>query len=317
MALTIFNAERRDVGAVTPFSLDIEAGGENWVSVTLEQAGAYGAYIPGTEYGGLLEKVTETTDSRFYKYEGHTWRGLLSQKVLEPPSGEDYYMTPAGDASDILGTLIGSRFSGLIAASSAAAGITVSAHQYSRYCTLLEGIEELCRANGLKLVLTAERGGDGLTICTATLAQAVNIGAVYGEDSRYKMRWTDDGTGINHLICLGSGELKDRHVLHLYADAAGTISTTQTITGLAERTAVYDYGNIENNADLEKEGRKRFRELLSARRLEVDEFPDALKIGDSITSRRGDVSYMAPIDRIIVKCKNGRYSTEYRIKEET
>lgn len=315
MALIIFNAERHDVGTAKPFSLDIEAGGENWISVTLEEQGVYGAYIPGTEFGGLLEKVTETTDSRFIKYEGHTWRGLLSRKILTPPPGADYYTTPAGDAQDVLETLIGGRFDWLIRAA-ASTGVSVAAHQYSRYCTILEAIEELCRDNGLKLELEADNH-DGYTICFAALTPAVNIGAVYGEDSRYKMRWTDDGTGINHLICLGSGELRDRYVLNLYADTAGNIGTTQTITGLAERTAVYDYGSIENNADLEKEGRKRFRELLSARRLEVDEFPDDLKIGDSITSRRGDVSYTAPIDRIIVKYKNGRYATEYRIKEET
>ena len=315
MALIIFNTERHDVGTAKPFALDIEAGGENWMSVTLEESGVYGAYVPGTEFGGLLEKVTETTDTRLIKYEGHTWRGLLSQKVLEPPPGADYYTTPAGDAQDVLETLIGGRFDWLIRAA-ARAGVSVTAHQYSRYCTILEAIEELCRDNNLKLELEADNH-DGYTICLAALTPAVNIGAVYGEDSRYKMRWTDDGTGINHLICLGSGELRDRYVLNLYADTAGNISTTKTITGLAERTAVYDYGSIESNADLEKEGRKRFRELLSSRRLEVDEFPDALKIGDSITSRRGDFSYAAPIDRIIVKCKNGRYVTEYRIKEAT
>lgn len=315
MALIIFNAERHDVGTAKPFALDIEAGGENWMSVTLEEQGVYGVYIPGTEFGGLLEKVTEISDSRFIKYEGHTWRGLLARKILTPPPGADYYTTPAGDAQDVLETLIGGRFDWLIRAA-ASTGVSVAAHQYSRYCTILEAIEELCRDNGLKLELEADNH-NGYTICLAALTPAVNIGAVYGEDSRYKMRWTDDGTGINHLICLGSGELRDRYVLNIYADAAGNISLTQTITGLAEREAVYDYGNIESNADLEKEGRKRFRELLSARRLEVDEFPDDLKIGDSITSRRGDVSYTAPIDRIIVKCKNGRYSTEYRIKEET
>lgn len=315
MELILFDTDRRDVGAVKPFALDIEAGGENWMSVTLAERGVYGAYIPGTELGGLLEKVTETTDSAFMKYEGHTWRGLLARKILAPPPGADYYTTAAGDAQTALEELIGGRYEWLIRAA-ASTGVSVAAHQYTRYCTILEAIEELCAANGLKLELEADRHS-GYMMCLAALTPAVNVGAVYGEDSRYKIRWTDDRTGINHLICLGSGELRNRYVLNLYADAAGNISTTQTITGLAERTAVYDYGNIEDNADLEKEGRKRFRELLSARRLEVKELPDDLKIGDTATARRGGVSYTAPVDRIIAKYKNGRYSVEYRIKEAT
>jgi hypothetical protein len=152
-------------------------------------------------------------------------------------------------------------------------------------------------------------------MCLAGLKPATTIEAIYGEDSRYKMRWTQDGTGINHLICLGSGQLRDRYVLHLYADETGAISTTQTITGLAERVAVYDYGNIEDNADLEKEGREHFKELLSYRQLEIESAPDSLKIGDIVTARRGSVSYSAPIDRIIAKVKNGRLVTECRIKE--
>ena len=45
----------------------------------------------------------------------------------------------------------------------------------------------------------------------------------------------------NHLICLGSGELKNRIVLHFYADERGNISTTQTLFGIDERTTTYNY----------------------------------------------------------------------------
>lgn len=314
MDLILFNSVRHDIGSVVPYSFDCEAGGENWISATLPTDDAYGAYIPGTELGGLLEKVTKTSDSELTRFEGLTWRGLLTKKILMPSAGADYYTTPAGDANTILEShLIAGRFDWLIRAA-APEGVTVAAHQYTRYCTVLEGIEELCEANGLRLELEAVRAG-GYTMCLAGLKPATTIEAVYGEDSRYKMRWTDDGTGINHLICLGSGQLRDRYVLHLYADEAGNISTTQTITGLAERVAVYDYGNIEDNADLEKEGRKHFRELLSSRQLEIESAPDGLKIGDIVTARRGSVSYSAPIDRIIAKVKNGRLVTECRIKE--
>ena len=54
-----------------------------------------------------------------------------------------------------------------------------------------------------------------------------------------------DKMGINHLICLGLGELKNRTVIHLYADANGVISRTQTQFGSDEVTNVYDYAGAE------------------------------------------------------------------------
>jgi hypothetical protein len=38
---------------------------------------------------------------------------------------------------------------------------------------------------------------------------------------------TLNNSGVNHLICLGSGELQNRIVVHLYVDADGNISQTQ------------------------------------------------------------------------------------------
>lgn len=314
MDMIAFNAEFDEIGRIDPLDLDIEAGGDNIITL-MHDIEMYGAYIPETEFGGPLEMVKTDSGSKIIKYTGSTWRGLLAKKVLEPAAGAAYFTTAAGDANAILIQLIGDRFDGRIRASTIAANIEIPAHQYSRYCTLLEGIEEICRENGLRLALYADRVDNKVT-CTASLVAAQVLDEVYGEDNRYKMTWTDDGTGINHLICLGRGELENRTVLHLYADASGTISTTQTITGFAEREEVYDYGSIEDDDDLEKEGRKHFRDLLSSKKLEVIEIPAGYNIGDSVTGRKDGFQITAPIDRIIVKLKNGVYSAEYRVKED-
>ena len=46
-------------------------------------------YLPGTEYGGLIEDKETSTyeDSVFLR--GYTWRGLLQQKIICPEKGQE------------------------------------------------------------------------------------------------------------------------------------------------------------------------------------------------------------------------------------
>jgi hypothetical protein len=52
------------------------------------------------------------------------------------------------------------------------------------------------------------------------------------------------------VICLGQGDLKDRRVIHLFADGVGNISGTQTFTGVDEVTETYDNSNAESDTEL-------------------------------------------------------------------
>ena len=47
-------------------------------------------YIPGTEYGGLLEEQQTSTKDNRITWRGYTWRGLLSQKLIYPPGGQTH-----------------------------------------------------------------------------------------------------------------------------------------------------------------------------------------------------------------------------------
>ena len=84
----------------------------------------------------------------------------------------------------------------------------------------------------------------------------------YSQDNKVSFLTKDVGNGINHLICLGKGELKDREVLHLYADTSGNISESQSLFGEEERAATYDYGSVESTEELRKGGEERLRELM-------------------------------------------------------
>ena len=62
----------------------------------------------------------------------------------------------------------------------------------------------------------------------------------YSSDMNANYSMVINKMGVNHLICLGSGELRNRTVVHLYVDGNGNISQTQTFTGLEERAEVLD-----------------------------------------------------------------------------
>ena len=61
---------------------------------------------------------------------------------------------------------------------------------------------------------------------------------------------------INHMICLGKGELKDRLVIDLYVDQNGKIGQTQFFQGVDEIADIYDSSSSEYE-DLLKGGTER------------------------------------------------------------
>ena len=60
----------------------------------------------------------------------------------------------------------------------------------------------------------------------------------FSSDMRLNYTMHMEGDGVNHLICLGQGELKNRIVRHLYVDQNGNIGSTQYYTGVDEIAAV-------------------------------------------------------------------------------
>ena len=154
--LILFSPTMHEQGAITPISFECEAGTGD-ASNDFELRGydilSGGVYIPGTEYGGLIESTEDTTGEDLHIYKGWTWRGLLDQAVISPPDGADYY-TASGDLHTIISDLVSSRFEGLFTVPSAPAGKNAS-WQADRYCTVLDGITDLCSENGYKLIIRA------------------------------------------------------------------------------------------------------------------------------------------------------------------
>ena len=140
----------------------------------------------------------------------------------------------------------------------------------------------------------------------------------YSQDNKIDLTIRDNRRGINHLICLGTGELTERMVRHLYVQEDSSIGTEQYYAGLDERTAVYDYPNAEDENELLESGKEELKELASYQKLEMSVQDLDLNIGDIVAGRdRVTGAYLRqPIINKVLKIKNGKESISYKVKGE-
>ncbi len=202
-------------------------------------------YYDGTEYGGMVTSITNDPDGKRVIYNGPTWHGLLCSKVLEPDEGKDY-LTVSGEVNSVIDALIKRiGLDGIFSAASSSSGL-IADYQFSRYVTAFDGIRAMLSNLDQSLVITCANGKANLSLTPIRLFDAV-------------VKTTNHSLPINHLICLGEGELKDRTVIHLYADGNGNISQTRTFSGVYDRSEVYDYSNA-NSEKLIEDGKKKLKE---------------------------------------------------------
>lgn len=191
---------------------------------------------------------------------------------------------------------------------------TGGTYQFNRYITTFEGASNLVSAaqSNLRLALEWESNGytgtANLSIVEARdLTSTVEVSQDYND--KIQLTITRDGNTPKELICLGSGELKDREVVKLYADDDWNISTTP-IAG-AYPVEVYDFSSSEN---LEADGRKHYLEMIhNHEQIEVTIDDLDIRLSDVIGAK--DVltgEYVsAEITSIIWRCQNfGDYQVE-------
>ena len=272
-------------------------------------------YIPGTEYGGIYKRLESDTRYNAVAVGGYTWRGMLQNKVICPPSGEDY-ATDSGELNQILARRVSTALPGLFVGSEESTGVTVS-YQYGRYVTLYEGLKEMLRSAGYKMRIQYDQEQCRVVVDAVPIVD-YSAQIEYSSDMNANYSMVINKMGINHLICLGSGELKDRTVIHLYADANGIISQTQTQFGADEVTDVYDYAGAEAD-NLIESGTDQMKANASKNEFAIDlESAQDVAVGDIVGCRdyiTGN-TMTAPITTKVVKWKNGFETVEYQLSEE-
>lgn len=272
-------------------------------------------YIPGTEYGGIYKRLESNTKGNSVAIGGYTWRGLLQNKVIIPPAGSAY-ATDSGELNTILARRVSAALPGLFVGSAESTGVTVS-YQYGRYVTLYDGLKAMLRSVGYKMRIAYDQE-QGRVVVDAVPIEDFSAMIEYSSDMNANYSMIINKMGINHLICLGEGELANRTVVHLYADTNGVISQTQTQFGVDEVTDVYDYAGAAR-ANLIESGENQLKSNASKNEFSIDlESVQDVAIGDIVGSRDYITGYTvtAPITSKLVKWKDGFETIEYKLSDE-
>ena len=272
-------------------------------------------YIPGTEYGGIYDHLETDTKNGTFGLGGYTWRGMLQNKVIQPASGADY-ATDSGELNAVIKARVEAALPGLFTGSSESTGVTVN-YQYNRYVTLYDGLKAMLKSVGYRLNI-AYGQVSGKVVVSAVPIVDYSEQIEYSSDMNANYYMTMENAGVNHLICLGQGELRNRTVVHLYVDGNGNISQTQTFYGADEICAVYDYAGAAR-PDLIQSGTQQLKNMTSHNSFQIDfDTFDEVAIGD-IVGGHDYISGMrmtAPITSKIVRWRDGFEKTEYKLSDD-
>lgn len=318
MDLIYTDANRIDKGVLSAYAFDLSFGAaENDFEMTLganEPALSDGsfAYIEGTEYGGVVDGIKAGTNSSTITYKGRTWHGLLNSKVIKPDAGESHLIV-SGDANELLAMLIDRLgLTGLFVAEEKTSGINIPSYKFHRYCKGYDGIRDMLGDNGAKLNITWKNRAVRLSA-----VPAVDYTEAPADSDTASLNVEKYSNKVNHLVCLGQGNLTEREVIHLYADQFGNIGDEQHYFGLDEFEDTYENTNSE---DLRRDGISRFKSLRNN-----DKADFSLKKANAIPYDIGDIvgaseirtgiNVTATVTQKIIKIKNGVISTEYKTGE--
>lgn len=318
MVLVVHDSTIGDIREIEEFELDIAFGSDEnalRLEVRAGEAPEEGqfVFIDGTEYGGVIDEVTyeagrEASGAVLCK--GRTWHGILAGKRLLPDSGSGY-LSVSGKAGDALASLI--ERMGLSGLFSAAADDSTVSYTFERFVDGYSGLKALAKANGRKVSM--RRKGGKVEI---SLPPAVDYANKVDSDL-LNFTLTSVHRCVNHLVCAGAGELEDRAVVHFYADAAGNVSHTQSLFGVDEISALYDYSNADEEK-LEEEGKKKLKEYQTQGSVEVEAHDDIdVDVGDVISARDNahGRTVTATVAKKIVKVSRGVATYSYEVGSET
>ena len=271
-------------------------------------------YIPGTEYGGIVEKVKHVSSTGSVVLFGATWRGILSRRIIVPPSGSNYVSVNADAAAvvkQLIDNTVGSPF---FVVDPTPVGKTID-DDY-RFNNLLTEIHMALDVLDLKLVISMIPGDSHtpahvkfLVLPSVDWSNEIEI----SQDYDGALTTVSEVGAYNHIIALGRGDLAARQVVQLYVLPDGTItdnaSSAGAPAGLQLRTYLLENQSAESIAALRKSAEEKLSDFVSTQSAELDisyselgvQLGDRVSIRDFITGFEG----LAKLDRII-------YTVDYR-----
>ena len=271
-------------------------------------------WLDGSDVGGRIidRRVTVSGGVSTAMWIGQSWTGMLAAKILQPDANQDY-LTVSGKLPDILKSLL--KRIGLDSVftvdSSDASTLSNWMFRNPRYVDAYTGFRNLLASCGRRLDFQAK---DNRILLGITPVGIIDNTI---ESDLVDFKAETNCRAVNHLIGLGSQELKDRLVVNYFADAAGAVSQTQTLIGVDEVCATYDYSNADLST-LQSETKKHLQELQTGGSVEVtlsDEVGDGLHVDDKIvaTDQASGVNVTAVVTKQIVKIDSGILTSTFEV----
>lgn len=324
--LILADQNLKDIAPVMNAEIDIAIGEENDYEVKIprdewrsEYTFGNVFYIKDNEYGGIIGEVDTSTAEDTISLLGRTWRGMLDKKIIRPPTGQDYKRA-SGELNAVLGELITEQFDDYFVVSQDDTGVSLTNYQFDRYCTLLSGINKMLKSVGYRLKIRyvqQERGQPGYVELSAVPVVDYSEQIELSQDSQLNFTFKNCRNGVNHLICLGKGELQERQVIDLYVQKDGSIGSEPYYTGVQEIAATYEDTSSETD-ELEEKGREKLLELMNSTSfsMDVESLNMDVEIGDIIGGRDYLTGLYAkkPIVKKIYRVEDGEPSLEYGIE---
>lgn len=307
--------------SVSRVTLDWACGtDENDFELTVDDPDAPGIergwyfWLDGSDVGGRIvdRRVSVVGGTSATTWIGQSWTGMLAAKILQPDANQDY-LTVSGKLPDILKSLL--KRIGLDSVftvdSSDASTLSNWMFQNPRYVDAYTGFRNLLASCGRRLDFQAK---DNRILLGIT---PVGIITNTVDSDLVDFKAETNCRAVNHLIGLGSQELKNRLVVNYFADAAGVVSQTQTLVGADEVCATYDYSNADLGT-LQSETKKHLQELQTGGSVEVtlsDEVGDGLRVDDKIvaTDQASGVNVTAVVTKQIVKIDSGILTSTFEV----
>lgn len=267
-------------------------------------------YVDGTEVGGIVDHMKdELSDGvSVVTYSGRSWHGMLAGKVLQPDSGQDY-LKVSGPVNQVLSNLLARIGLADVFKVRADSTKTIPTFRFDRYCTAYDGIRRMLAANDLKLMFQEVDG----TVWMYAKPIVDHNDTVDSDPVDFSI--TKDYRRINHMIGLGKGDLRNRLVVHYYADGSGKVSNTRTFGGRDEIAAVYDYSSAEKD-ELDKQTKKQLQDLQGAGAVDVTVHDGlSLDVGDRVAGcdHVTGLTVTAVVLKKIVKLSGGLLSVSYEV----
>ena len=325
--MVVLATEERELGKIKDSNISIDVNGNKTFSLQIARSNWYKeltfsnyVYIPDTEFGGEIGEVLTNTTLDYVELRGYTWRGMFEHKIISPGDDEDYKIVN-GEVHSIMKNIIEPEFDGLFVVSSKNTGVLLENYQFDRYCTMLSGLVKMLKSIGYRLKFSRkrEKGVPGYVLVEAVPIVDYSSQIELSKDCRLNYTMDDIRNGVNHLIVVGKGELKDRNVFHLYMHPDGTVSNQPYYTGKRDIAAVYENAFSETE-ELPTIAEEELRALANRTIFQMDVAKIGLDvgIGDIVGGRDYLTGIYAakPVENITFSITDGVEEKVYKLEGE-